>query len=451
MTCARVPLGFPTIHPFPNLVMSRFFPFFRPRSILMPVLMLLGGGVWAQESAPSSTLTLGEALQRAAEHNPDLLASTQQERAAAALIEQAGVRPNPTLELSLENFAGTGVVRGTRGLEATVQASQTFERGGKRDKRVTLAERERSATERLHTVRRNAVLAATAEAYLETLAAQQRLTLAAEPRRLARETLAAAENRVQAGVASAAETARARAGLAMTETDLARAEAALQSARAKLTAHWGGTAEDVGTLPGHLQLPAALPDHEIMLANLARHPRLALQQDAIASQRAGLELAQAEAAPDVTLGGGLRFLRESSDAAIVAGLSVPLPVRHRNQGNIRAARALLAGAEQGGRAVEIALRAEFTAAWQDLTTAYATVKNLREQALPALADAHAAVHHAYAQGQLPLIDVLDAQRALVALQREILEAETDGALAFTRLAALTDPTFGTVTALISQP
>ena len=417
----------------------------------MPVLMLLGGGVWAQESAPLSTLTLGEALQRAAEHNPDLLASAQQERAAEALIEQAGQRPNPTLDVSLENLVGTGAVRGTRGLEATVQASRTFERGGKRDKRVTLAARERSAAERLHTVRRNAVLAATAEAYLETLAAQQRLTLAAEPRRLARETLAAAEERVQAGVASAAETARARAGLAMAETDLARAGAALQSARAKLTAHWGGTAQDVGTLPGHLQLPAALPDHEIMLANLARHPRLALQQDAIASQRAGLELAQAEAAPDVTLGGGLRFLRESSDAAIVAGLSVPLPVRHRNQGNIRAARALLAGAEQGGRAVEIALRAEFIAAWQDLTTAYATVKNLREQALPALADAHSAVQHAYAQGQLPLIDVLDAQRALVALQREILEAETDGALAFTRLAALTDPTFGMVTALISQP
>lgn len=387
----------------------------------------------------------------AAAHHPSLLAQEMQSQAAAALVEQAGLRPNPTLDVSLENFAGTGAVRGARGLEATVQASQTIERGGKRDKRMALADHERMAADRVLAARRADVLAATAAAYLETLAAQQRLALADEPRRLALATLNAANERVQAGVASAAEAARARAGLATAEVEFARAEAALQSARARLAVHWGGSAADVAPLPGSLRLPPGLPDRESLLATLTNHPRLALQKEEIASRRAGLDLARAEAVPDVTMGGGLRFLREGSDAAFVAGLSVPLPVRHRNQGNIRAARALLAGAEQGARAVEFALRADFTAAWQDLAIAHRTTVGLREQALPALESAHAAVQHAYNEGQLPLIDVLDAQRALVAIQREILDTETEYALALARLAALTDPTFTTLAALLIQP
>lgn len=428
--------------------MLQKFPLHPTNMMLFAILVLVAGGIRLHAADSGTTLTLRGALDLAAVRHPALLAQDQQARAAAALVDQAGLRPNPTLDLSLENFAGTGAVRGTRGLEATVQASQTIERGGKRDKRMALAASDRKAADQALAVRRNEVLAATAAAYLETLAAQQRLVLAAEPRRLALETLGAAEERVQAGIASAAEVARARAGLATAEVEFARAEAALQSARARLAARWGGTAAEVAALPGRLRLPAVLPDREALLANLNDHPRLALQQYAIASQRAGLELAQAEAVPDVTLGGGLRFLREGSDAAIVAGLSVPLPVRHRNQGSIRAARALLAGAELDERATELGLRAEFSAAWQDLTIAQRTATHLRAQALPALEDARAAVQHAYAQGQLPLIDVLDAQRALAALRREILDAETAGVLAFARLAALTDPTFGTVTALI---
>lgn len=431
--------------------MLRKIPFQSIRRLLRATLLLIVGGIRLHAADPGPPLTFHTALDRAAAHNPALQARTMQSRAAEAIIEQAGLRPNPTLDLSLENFAGTGAVRGTRGLEATVQASQTIERGGKRNKRVALAERDREAADQALAVRRIDVLAATAAAYLETLAAQQRLALAAEPRRLARETLGAAEERVQAGIASAAEVARARAGLATAEVEFARAEAALQTARASLAARWGGTADEVFTLPGRLRLPAELPDRAALLAHLAGHPRLALQHSMVASQSAGLALALAEAVPDVTLGGGLRFLREGSDAAIVAGLSVPLPVRHRNQGNIRAARALLAGAELDTRAVEIELRAEFTAAWQDLTTAQRTTIQLREQALPALADALTAVQHAYTQGQLPLIDVLDAQRALAALQREILDAEIAGALAFARLAALTDPTFNAVAALLTQP
>jgi cobalt-zinc-cadmium efflux system outer membrane protein len=198
----------------------------------------------AQEVSPP-TFTLSAALERALEQNPGLIAQGYSARAAEGLIEQAGLRPNPTLDVSVENVLGTGRVQGVRSLETTVQGSQTFERGGKRGKRVDFATKEREVAAKDYAVRRSEVVATTAVAYVETLAAQQRVALAEEPLQLARATLDAVEFRVKAGAASPAEAARARAALAFGQGELARAKAALVAARAVLSATWGGSPADV--------------------------------------------------------------------------------------------------------------------------------------------------------------------------------------------------------------
>jgi len=426
-----------------------FIRFLRPTPSLGLVLLLSVVGASAQEAAPPP-LSLGDALRRAAAQNPTLAAQGYAERAAEALIEQAGLRPNPTLDVGLENVLGTGRTQGVRSLETTVQASQTFERGGKRENRVALAGREREVAAKEFAVRRAEILTDSAHAYIAVLAAQQRLALAAEPLKLARETVTAVEVRVNAGVASPAETARARAALAAAQADYARAEASLLTARAVLAATWGGVPADVSGVAGTLQIPDALPSEAAFLAKLATHPRLELQQALIAGRRAVLQLQQAQATQDVTASGGLRFLRDGTDAAFVAGFSVPIPYRNKNQGNIRAARENLAGAEQSVRAVEVELHVAFTAAWQDLTAAHLAAQNLRRIALPATEEAYAAVRRAYEQGQLPLIDVLDAQRALVALRRELLDAEAAYAAALARAEALTDASFPALSALITR-
>ncbi len=429
--------------------MSLFIRLSRSGPSLGLAFLVTASRVIAQE-APPSPLTFNEALQRAAEHNPALAAQGYAERAAEALIEQASLRPNPTLDVALENFGGTGAFRGADGIESTVQASQVLERGGKRAKRVALAGRERDVAAKEYAVHRAEVLGSTASAYVAVLAAQQSLALAAEPLKLARETVAAVDIRLKAAVASPAEPARARAALASAHADVARAEAVLVNARTTLAATWGGRPADVGRVAGGLHIPAALPPEDEFLAKLALHPRLDFQQAVIAGRRAALTLAHAQAKQDVTVGGGVRFIREGSDAAFVAGVSVPLPFSNQNQGNIRAARETLAGAEQSVRAVEAELRVAFTAAWQDLVAAHTAAQNLRREALPATEEAYAAVRSAYEQGQLPLIDVLDAQRALIGLRHQLLEAETAYAAALARAEALTHASFPSLGNLLNR-
>lgn len=416
-------------------------------SFCLPLLLL----VFTSLIAASEPLTLPQALALAAERHPALTAQAYAERAASARVEQADVRPAPTFEVGLENVLGTGRLQGVRSLETTVQASQTFERGAKRTKRVAVAGRERDLTAKEFAVRRAEILAATAAAYVHALAAQQRLTLAAEPLRLARETLALIESRARAGAASAIESARARAAVISAEAEFTRTESAFVSARATLAATWAADLAAVPptALPGTVRLPENLPEEFALRARLATHPRLDQQTALIAGRRAALDLAQAQSTADVTASGGVRFLRDGTDAAFVAGLSVPLFSRHQNQGHIRAARETLAGAEHAVAAVASELRLAFNAAWQDLAAAHTLAQKLRREALPATEAAHAAVRRAYAAGPIPLTDVLDAQRALVDLRREILAAETAYATALVRLEALTDSTFPLTISLLA--
>lgn len=419
--------------------------FFR-RSLFPGFGLLLALATVAQ--GQEAALRLDEALARAVTRNPGLLAHTYAERAAEALIEQAALPPVPTLEIEAENFAGTGALRGVRGLEATVQASQAFERGGKRAKRVSVANRERETAAQEYAVRRAEVLSATAVAFVETLVAQQRVIFANEPLRLAREIFNAADGRVKAGAASPAESARARAALAAAQADLARAQAELITTRTRLAATWSGSAAEISVVAGSLRIPDALPTEAVLREKLSQHPRLGLQKAIVATRRAALDLEQAQTTQDVTVGGGVQFLRDGSDAGLVAGISIPLPTRNRNQGNIRAARETLAGAEQTIPAIESELRTQLTTTWQEASTAHAAAQNLRREALPPTEEAHAIVRRAYEEGQLPLIDVLDAQRALIGVRRELLELEAAFALAYVRAEALADGNFPATTALL---
>jgi cobalt-zinc-cadmium efflux system outer membrane protein len=400
---------------------------------------------------PAETLSLAEALRRAEAGHPVLAAEGYAGRAAEALIEQAAARPNPTLDLALENVAGTGALGGAERLETTVQVSRTLERGGKRENRIALARGERDLAGQALAVRRAEVAAATAAAYIAVLAAQERLALSATALTLAHDTAEAAALRVKDAAAPAAESARARVSLASARAEHARIEAALAGARAVLAATWGGEASEVPALSGTLAVPSPLPEYDTLLARLASHPRLAQQQAGVSRHRASLQLALSQASPDVTVAGGVRFLSGGSDAAFVAGVSVPLPFRGQNQGNIRAAREILAGTEQATRVVQAELRTGFNTAWRDLRSALVVAEELRANALPAAEEALSLVRHAHAGGELPLLDVVESRRALVGLRRDLLDADIAAATALVALDALTDPSFPLTTALLSKP
>lgn len=410
---------------------------------LLPVLAL------ALPDTPAA-LTLDEALARTAAQHPRLLAHEARLGAAAALTEQAGYAPNPVLHVTLENFAGSGAVRGVDDLESTVELSQSLERGGKRARRTALAEQDRLVAASEAAVTRAELLGATAEDYVAAVLAARRLQLSEELVALARTALANAEARRSAGDASAMEPARARAALASAQAESTRQAAALRLARQTLATHWSGDGTDAEVPVSSLALPTEPPPAASWLARLEQHPRLRLEQTRVAGKQAALELEQANATPDVNLVGGVRHLRATSDVGLVAGLSVPLPVRHRNQAAIRAARQTVAGAEFEAAAALRDLRAQFTRAWHTLAAAHTAARQVRDEALPASEESAALLRRAYAVGEAAQFEVLDAERVRAALRRELLELEAAYATALVRVETLADPAFPATRQLLSD-
>jgi outer membrane protein, heavy metal efflux system len=396
-------------------------------------------------------LTLDEALARTAAQHPRLLAQASRIDAATAAAERAGYAPNPVLHVTLENFAGTGAAHGTDILEGTVEYSQTIERGDKRARRTAVATAAREIASGEAAVTRATIAGSAARDYLAAVVAAQRLAIAVSLADLARAAVRDADARYAAGDASATEPARAQAALAIALAEVARREMAVTQTRSTLASHWAGEPADAVPQESGVRLPAALPDASAWRARLGQHPLLALEQARLASHRAAIDLEQANAASDVDVSGGVRYLNASSDAALVAAIAVPLPIRHRNQAGIRAAQQALASAEYEAGASARELRARFAAAWQDLVAAYTAAPQLREQALPAADNATVVLRRARAAGQASQFEVLETERLHGNLRRDLLDQEAAFADALVRLETLVDPSFPATRQLLALP
>ena len=429
-------------------------------TLTLPVLGHAADPLTAPASAPAqaaprlpASLTLADVLARTAESNPELLALGFGRDAADGRVAQAGMGPNPTLSLSVENFGGTTLARDSDVMEVTVQASQLIERGDKAGRRVAFAERERDITQASLALRRSDVLAASASAFAKALADSTRLVFAGEQLKLTQETLVSANRRLQAAIASPSEVARARAALASAQAEFARAKSASSLALASLAASWGGSASEISEIKGAFRLPAAPPALARFESALtvSGNPRLGVSSAVVAGQRAALELESARGVADVTLGAGVRRLNEGPATAFIVGASIPLTFRDDNSGNICAARAMVRAAEQSLRAAEVEQRAALVAAHAELSAAHAQATALRREALPAAEEACVSVQSAYDKGALAFIDVLDARRGLIALRRDLLDAELAYALALVRAETLAGTSFAETKALFDRP
>jgi cobalt-zinc-cadmium efflux system outer membrane protein len=121
---------------------------------------------------PSGILRLQDALALALLRNAGLAADSYELRAREAALLQAGALPNPTQSLELEDVAGTGEFSGVDQAQTTLLLGQLIELGGKRAARIEVAAAERDLAAFGYEVRRIDVLAGTAGAFVDVLAAQ---------------------------------------------------------------------------------------------------------------------------------------------------------------------------------------------------------------------------------------------------------------------------------------
>lgn len=475
---------------------------FQPQIGVFCVLFaaLSASGEESPFAEPTGAITLQQAVHAALLGSPRLAAFDWEFRAADARVLQAGLRPNPDLSLEIENvrlksgpgadsrtrsFSGgigreavsipaggqgdpveftypriqpllggdiereSGAPAGLAESEITLRISQIIELGGKRAKRVALAQEEKQLVQWDYEAARADLIAETAAAFVNVLVAQERIARERELVTLAEDVARSTALRVDAGQVSPMENNRAEIAVSTTSIALANAERELHAGRARLAAMWGGTQAVFSEVVGDLSEVSPVPMVETLKEYLDTNPDLARWAAELAARdaRFALERARRVPNPSVELGlrregfsgrsasrfgsdtdGALSFSQTAieperdAEYSIVLGFAVPLPIFDRNQGNIAEAEALVSKAAEERRLTAVTLHAGLVEAREAAAAAYDELKTLEDEVLSKAAETLEKTREGYELGKFGYLDVLDAQRTVFDGQLARLDA-----------------------------
>jgi len=357
--------------------------------------------LWAQPS-----LSLAQALELATLNSPSLAAAAKEIDAADGALQQAGLRRNPELSTSIEDFrARTRTTTTTIGLP--------LELGGKRAARVAAAERSKDLARADLDLVRAELRARVIAAYFSVLMAQERSKLAADSVEIAQRAKDAIAKRVAAGKASPVEDTRAMVDLANTRLEASEATAELQTQRYQLALTLGQRSPDFGLVDGDAGSAPMRPTLETLLAQLEDSPSLRTARLERERRNALVEVEQSKARPDVTVSLGAKRNNELGQTQAVVGLAMPLPLFDRNQGAILEALRRSEKADDELSAVRLRLMAELQEASSRLGMARQSLRTLQETVLPAAQQTFEAASKGLEAGKFGFLEVLDAQRSLL--------------------------------------
>ena len=388
------------------------------------LLLLFVATARANPSADGSAVSLNDAIVRTLERNPALVAFGHQIEAQEGRVLQSGLRPNPEFRISVEDALGTGALEGFDLAETTLSLAWVLERG-KRERRVDAARAGVSLLEVDAEIRRLDAAAETARRFLDSLALQEQLVLSDEAIRLAEETVTNVGQRVRAGGTPEADLARAEAELARVRLDREDLGHELLSSNRRLAAQWGDTRPEFTRVRGGIsELPT--PDSfASLVSRIDGNPNVARYLSEKRLREAELRLAEAEARPDWQLSAGVRRLEQLNDQAFVAGITIPLATRNRNQGRIAEARARLAMADADRTATRVQIETQIFALYQELQHSLHRAATLHEEILPRVERALADTERAYAAGRYGYFELRVVQAEVLAARTALIEASID--------------------------
>ncbi len=374
----------------------------------------------SQSAAAQQIVTLEEALARASRAEPGLAAAAAAIDAARAGVDQASVRPNPALSVEVENALGTGPLSGVDSAETTATYVHTFERGGDRRARTSVAEGALAITRSDAVLRRLDLLRDVQVAYVDAAAAMAQRDLAEELLSIAEEVRASVSQRVNSALDPAVALTRAELELASARAELATARSAEETTLERLASFWDASAADfVVDLeafyePGaHAREPTAI--------DVERSPDLARITAEQSRSDAEVELEIARGVQDLDAGVGVRHFADGGDVALVAEISIPLGIFDRNRGAIASARSDRSRLAYEAASLRRAFLRETVRLERERATAITQIDALRDSIIPQAQRALAQARDAYQRGAFSSLEVIVAQRALHDAREQLVE------------------------------
>lgn len=404
--------------------------------LLGSALLCSVGPVWAQVS---TEVSVERVVKAALANNPELRAVRAEIDAASARVRQAGLRPNPMLELGGQKALGPDN-------NLNVGLTVPLDLNGRKEGRVSVAEQEVSLRLAQLADRERRLRADVAMKAGEVLAARRSVTITDDLLRINRAGLGLVGERVRQGAAPAIDENLMRVEVNRLDANRIVLASREEVVTLQIRALAGMPSDGALTLTGDLASPPTV--REPTDRRLAERPDVRAARSEIDVARAKVRKEQAEGRWDASVNVGyqrqdfgydLRGLTASGATRPIqdvfhyfgAGVSVMLPIRNRNQGNVAAATAEAAAAERRHEYALLIAQQELAAAVaQHSATRRAVV--LYDAGVRNVARANLdVIRESYRLGRATLLDVITEQRRYIEIENgytDVLRQAWDAAV-----------------------
>ncbi|MHC4416856.1 MAG: TolC family protein, partial [Planctomycetota bacterium] len=377
------------------------------------------------------TITIQDLLRAADRFNPRIGEARAAVGVAAGAAWQAGLYPNPSLELEAEDIPLSG--GGLDQSKTTIGVIQPIIVSDRRSASAAGGRAEQRARGWDLGQTRRAVFGDVRRQVAKILYLREAIRLSRDLQEVAGRTLEIAETRFEARAAPESEVLRSRVesdGLALS---INRLERELAAAGERLNALLGGREVPIDRIS--IGLASTGPTLELEWLEQAvdeRHPRVLAANERVKAAEHHLDRARAGRHPDIAARVAYGFDGAFDEHIMEVGLVLPLTIFDRNQGNILRARYEVIAAKEQAKVVRNDIRAELADAYQRYMSAREQVSAFENRIVAPAERSLAQTREGYTAGKLAFLDLLDAQRTSASAQitrlgvlRELNTAQAD--------------------------
>ena len=368
-------------------------------------------------SAAGRLITLDDAIQLALANSPSIKAARTQIQQSQAQEITANLRPNPVVGGDSQFIPFFNPGQFSQDVEQyDIGLGYTFERGGKRHKRLLAARDQTAVTTSQVTDAERTLTFNVAQQFINALLANSNLSFAEDGLKSFQQTVDISEQRYKAGDISEGDFLKIELQLLQFQTDVSSARVAKVQALGSLRQLIGYAAlprdfDVTGDLTFQ-PLSASLEDLEA--AALRERPDLRAAQQGITAARSQVALAKANGTQDLTL--TTNYSHTPGLSSLSWFLSMPLPIFDRNQGEIARTRFALTQAELTQQSAHDTVMTDVINAYESSITNQQVVQLYTSGYLKQAQDSRDISAYAYKGGAATLLDFLDAERSYRATQ-----------------------------------
>jgi cobalt-zinc-cadmium efflux system outer membrane protein len=369
-----------------------------------------------QPAPPVEPLTLQAAFDRAIAANPTIAAARLRRAVDVAGITVAGERPNPEAHAEIEKETP----------KQSFGLSLPLELGGKRSRRIALAEATLQVGEAELTQIIIDIRSQVRRAYFSRLISDLRLSVLDELRQFATRARDAAQARFDVGSAPRLELLQGQLALAQAENEATAAQATARAATIQLNALLGLPLDTPLTLGTGLDETAALTGGVALTRAQASNAELMVLDRQITEQTAKVALARALRKPDITP--DVTLTRDSAPDfmygwRVAAAATIPIFTTHRAGVQLEEAALMQLNAQRMAVLARITGEVMSASAVADAQrTAYLRYQN---EILPQAQQVELMAEDSYRLGQTGIAALLQALQASRDMRLRSLQTASD--------------------------